>query len=118
MRIYTCEHTKTDFGDLWYFEDSTNMSSFSMYSYDDNPKTVYISDIFVDNLNRRKGIGDAMLDEAEDRAVYWGMERIRLRVIGSSWARGWYERRGYCFLMDDTNKNYDWMEKTITVDKE
>lgn len=118
MRIFTCQHTKTDFGNLWKFEDSTKMSSFSMYSYDDDPKTVYISDVFVDDLNRHKGIGNAILGEAEDRAAYWGMERIRLRVVGSSWMRRWYERHGYRFLVDDTNKNYDWLEKNIAVDED
>ncbi len=56
----------------------------------------YVSDVFVTSEHRRRGVGAALLDAAEDYLTGLGFNRFRLSVLAANAdARAVYEKRGY-----------------------
>ena len=66
---------------------------------DDNKDVAIIHDLVVHESRRRKGLGDKLLNEALNEAMY-AIERnanaiIRLSVEPGSWMEGGYSSRGF-----------------------
>ena len=108
-------HKKTDFGDVWNWYAKDNSFRFSIYCYEDDPDTIYLSNVFVQKEYRGLGYGNNILDMAESIAKEFEASTIRLKAKKNSTARKWYERHGYSYLSDDKeNPRNVWMEKKIT----
>lgn len=80
---------------------------FAFYQYDDN--TLYLSSVFVEECNRKRGYGSKILKAAEKVAKTFGISKIRLKVETNSWMEEWYKRNGYEYLTSEGK--YDWLEK-------
>ena len=80
---------------------------FSFYQYDDD--TLYLSSVFVEECNRKRGYGAKILKAAEEVAKTFGISKIRLKVETNSWMEEWYKRNGYEYLTSEGK--YDWLEK-------
>jgi GNAT superfamily N-acetyltransferase len=80
---------------------------FAFYQYDDD--TLYLSSVFVEECNRKRGYGSKILKAAEEVAKTLGISKIRLKVETNSWMEEWYKRNGYEYLTSEGK--YDWLEK-------
>ena len=107
-------HKKTDFGDVWHVNSSDGSFRFAIYRYDDDPDTVYLSNVFVSEENRGKGYGNCILDAADNVAKEKGAKTIGLKVKKGSFAHRWYGRHGFLDLTDDEeNPQFVWMTKNV-----
>ena len=113
MKVRT-KHNKTDFGDVWYMSDPNDIFRFAIYRYDDDFDTVYLSNVFVDENYREKGLGNEILNSANDMAKQLNAKSICLKVIRNSFVHDWYERHGYSDLsVDEEEPQYIWMIKRL-----
>ena len=112
MKI-SVKHEKTDFGDVWYISSSPKgIFRFAIYRYDDDKKTIYLSNVFVDKEHRKEGIGNAILNAADKIAKKMNADSICLKVKRDSFVYEWYKRYGYSDLcVDDEDKEFMWMVK-------
>lgn len=83
------------------------LSRFSFYQYDDD--ILYLSNVFVEECNRKRGYGRKILKAAEEVAKTFGISKIRLKVESNTWMEEWYKRNGYVYLISEGK--YDWLEK-------
>ena len=95
----------------WKFENET--SHFSLHCYEDDPKSIYLFSLFVEVKYRRQGLGNAILEYAEEFAKKRNFTTIQLKVERGSWMEYWYERRGYIF--NKREENFHWMIKDLTL---
>lgn len=93
----------------WKFEN--DVSRFSLHYYPDDPDTVYLFSLFVEEKYRKQGVGNAILEYAEDFAKEHGFTNIMLKVNSHSWMYPWYCRHGYWF--NNVEKEYHWLLKTL-----
>jgi len=108
----TIEHT--DFGTVWRYSDDESKFRFALYMYDDDPETIYMSNVYVDEAKRGKGIGQKLVDAAENIARKTGCRQMILKVLDESWMHEWYARCGYEDLMvDEEEDQYIWMRKDL-----
>ena len=69
------------------------------------PKSGYICDLSVLFSERKKGIGDTMMEYAIDTCRERNMTFARLQVGAKNiWLREWYERLGFKELSRDENE--------------
>jgi len=54
-----------------------------------------VHDLVVHKGWRRKGLGNALLEEACEEAYRMGADVVRLSVEPDSWQEGWYSRHGF-----------------------
>ena len=104
---------KTDFGNVWYISSNPKgIFRFAIYRYDDDKKTIYLSNVFVDKEHRKEGIGNAILNAADKIAKKMNADSICLKVKRDSFVYEWYKRYGYSDLcVDDEDKEFMWMVK-------
>ena len=104
---------KTDFGDVWHISSSPKcIFRFAIYGYDDDKKTIYLSNVFVDEEHRREGFGNSILNVADKIAKKMNADSICLKAKIDSFVHEWYKRHGYSDLcIDEENKEYTWMVK-------
>lgn len=106
---------KTDFGTVWYYDAEDGSFRFAVYQYDDDPDSLYFSNLFVKEENRGNGIGNVILKHIDDIANEKNATRIILRVKKESFVQKWYERNGYTYIEDDQEEpGFVWMEKQIS----
>ena len=112
MKI-SVKQEKTDFGDVWYISSNPKgIFRFAIYRYDDDKKTIYLSNVFVDKEHRKEGIGNAILNAADKIAKKMNADSICLKVKRDSFVYEWYKRYGYSDLcVDDEDKEFMWMVK-------
>ena len=91
-----------------YREDDLQ-TRFAFYTYKDEPNILYLSNLFVEKLNRNRGLGTQILKAAEKVAITIGATSIRVKVKGDSFANGWYHMNGYNYISSEDD--YDWLEK-------
>jgi GNAT superfamily N-acetyltransferase len=103
---------KTDFGTVWFVNDTENTFRFALYQYDDDLDSIYLSNVFVSKKYRGKGIGNSILSSAEKIAKIKNANKIFLKVKKGSFANYWYERHGYSYFSNHRN-GYIWMIKNI-----
>lgn len=104
----------TDFGKTWHVNSPDGSFRFALYMYDDDPKTAYLSNVFVDEKMRGNGIGNTILDKADEMARKIGAETLCLKVKRDSFVHQWYRRKGYVdFQPDNDDKDHIWMKKKL-----
>ena len=106
---------KTDFGTVWYYDAEDGSFRFAVYQYDDDPDTLYFSNLFVNEDQRGNGTGNRILKQVDEIAKEKGVSTICLRVKKDSFVHRWYERNGYIYIEDDQEEpGYVWMNKQIS----
>lgn len=93
----------------WRFENE--ISKFSLHYYTDDPETVYLFSLFVKEKYRKQGLGNAILEYAENYAKEKGFTNIMLKVESNSWMEMWYYGKGYVSFK--TEEDYIWLKKEI-----
>lgn len=102
----------TDWG-MQYFYSGYNYT-FALYVYNDDVKTMYLSNVFVSYFDRKQGIGNKILLMAETETRKHNADTICLKVLKSSWMHDWYKRHGYSdFREDEEDNEYIWMKHHI-----
>lgn len=108
------KHEKTDFGDVWYYNEKNNILRFAIYRYDDDIDTIYLSNVFVNSEYRQHGYGNKILNTVDKIAKELGASSICLKVLKHSFPYGWYKKHGYIDLIDDTEEDkFIWLIKHI-----
>ena len=85
---------------------------FAFYTYKDEPKMLYLSNLFVEESSRNHGYGTRILEATEEVADVFGANFIRLKVKKDSPVNEWYRKHGY--ELNCTEDDYDWLEKDLT----
>ena len=102
----------TDWGAVYRY--SGKNYRFALYIYNDDTKTMYLSNFRVEPKARKHGLGNAILVTIENESKKYGADNIALKVLKSSWVHDWYERKGYVDFADDKEDNsFIWMKKRI-----
>ena len=112
MKI-SVKQEKTDFGNVWYISSNPKgIFRFAIYRYDDDKKTIYLSNVFVDEERRKEGIGNSILNATDKIAKKMNADSICLKVKRETFVHEWYKRHGYSDLCtDDEDKDFMWMVK-------
>ena len=100
----------TIFGKVWYISNSN--FKFAIYRYDDDPKTIYLSNVFVNENSRKQGYGNQILDFVDGIAERFTANTIILKANKQDFVHNWYTRHGY-FDYEEDFDDYIWMKKTI-----
>lgn len=93
-----------------YFGDNYK---FALYTYNDDPYVTYLSNVWVNDESRGQGIGDKLLNVAEEMAIQHNAKVICLKVLVDTWVHDWYQRQGFIDYIDDEDSNYVWMKKVL-----
>ena len=93
----------------WREEDI--QTRFAFYTYKDDPSTLYLSNVFVEETSRKHGFGTRILKAAEKVAETIGATTICLKVKQDSPANAWYRKNGYGYVAFEDG--YDWLEKNL-----
>lgn len=108
----TIDKEKTDWGMVWNINGENKSFRFSVYVYDDDNSTLYLSNVFVSKEHRGKGLGNKILETADKIAEKFGCKQICLKAKIGSNAYSWYKRHGYNDLEKDNEDNdYMWLIK-------
>jgi len=91
------------------YDEDNLQARFAFYTYRDDPSTLYLSNVFVEETSRNKGFGTKILAAAERVAETLGITSIRLKVKRDSPANAWYRKHGYSYMT--FKGDYDWLEK-------
>ena len=110
-------YEKTDFGEVWYMTSDPKgifIFRFAIYRYDDDRDTIYLSNVFVSEEHRKQGLGNTILNAADEVAKNLKANAICLKVLQDSFVHDWYERNGYADLsIDEEEPEYIWMSKSV-----
>lgn len=111
----TTRHEKTDFGDVWYISSMPQgVFRFAIYRYDDDLKTVYLSNVLVGREHRNHGWGNVILEYADRIAKRMNANTLCLKVKRDSSVHEWYGRHGYSDMeVDGEEPQFMWMAKRI-----
>lgn len=90
-------------------EDADILQRFSFYSYKDEPNVLYLSNVFVNEEYRNKGIGTKILKIADEVSTYLKCNSIRLKTENGSNAESLYRKNGYKILTEEGKQI--WLEK-------
>lgn len=114
MKIATTYRT-TKWGEVWHVKDTEEHAfRFAIYRYFDDDSTIYLSNVFVNEKFRQQGLGNKILEMADESAKRLGAFAIILKVLDNSFAKSWYERHGYTEHSRFKNqKGYVWMIKVV-----
>ena len=100
----------TDFGKCWYINDENESFRFALYTYDDDRSVVYLSNVYVDERHRGKGLGNLIIDMAVDISKNMGFSCIMLKVVHRGFVHDWYERKGFSDFQIDPEDGLIWMK--------
>ena len=100
---------KNEWSDDYREEDI--QTRFAFYTYKDDPSTLYLYNVFVEEASRNHGFGTKILSAAEKVAETIGATTIRLKVKQDSPANNWYRKNGYGYVSFEGE--YDWLEKNL-----
>ena len=70
-------------------------SSCRLHIYNDNPQEAIVSDLYVANLERKKGIATELLEYCKRIAKSFNCTSLSLRSDTNDWVREWYRRIGF-----------------------
>lgn len=93
------------------YNEENIQTRFAFYTYKDDPCTLYLSNVFVEETSRNKGFGTKILTAAEKVAETLGVTYIRLKVKQGSPTNAWYRKNGYGYVAFEDG--YDWLEKNL-----
>lgn len=100
----------TGWGRIYYYKE--DYYEFALYTYNDDKKTMYLSNVKVNPKVRGRGLGNRILRFADKEAKKKNYTILCLNVLKSSWVHSWYSRHGYSDFCDKNNDNI-WMKKYI-----
>ena len=105
------EYTRKRPEEEWADEerDGELLIRFAFYMYKDEPDVLYLSNVFVEEGSRNRGLGTLILKSADSVVKAIGATKIRLKVKQSYWVNKWYRKKGYSYLSSEDG--YDWLEK-------
>ena len=104
------ETERTSWG-IRYNYSSPPYFGFSLYIYNDDPKTLYLSNVHVSHFYRGRGFGNNLLEFVFKESKKLGTQSIRLKVLRESFMYDWYSRKGFTDLCnDEEDEKYIWME--------
>lgn len=113
MELNVKEET-VDYGTVWKYEAKDGSFRFAVYKYDGDDDTYYLANVFVDEESRGNGIGNFILDTAENAAKKANAKTLCLEVKTGSFAYDWYKRHGYVDVgKDEDEPSYTWMTKDL-----
>lgn len=93
------------------YNEEDLQTRFAFYTYKDEPGVLYLSNLFVEEASRNRGLGTKILKAAEKVAETIGASSIGLRVKQDSPVNAWYRKNGYGYVASDDG--YDWLEKIL-----
>ena len=102
----------TAWGKVCFIEEEAYR--FAVYTYNDDPSSIYLSNLYVSENERGKGLGNQILKMTEKIGREMGREEIYLQVKIGSFAHKWYSRHGYIDFEPMKNGNM-WMKKDIST---
>lgn len=62
---------------------------------DETPDEATITGLSVHESSRKKGIGNALLKEAENEAKFYGVHKLNIYADDNTFAYNWYQRHGF-----------------------
>lgn len=102
----------TDWGIVYYYNDKDYR--FALYMYNDDPDSLYLSNVKVNQNMRGQGIGNKILNLVDEEAKKFNVSTIYLKVLEQEWMHDWYGKHGYSdFCYDEEDQNYIWMKKQV-----
>lgn len=107
--ISSVQQKPAEWNEDWQKENI--QTRFAFYTYKDDPCTLYLSNVFVEETSRNKGFGTKILAAAEKIAETFGATYIRLKVKQNSPANAWYRKNGYGYVAFEDG--YNWLEKNL-----
>lgn len=93
------------------YNEENIQTRFAFYTYKDDPSTLYLSNVFVEETSRNHGFGTRILRAAEKVAEAIGATTISLKVKQDSPANAWYRKNGYKYVAFEDG--YDWLKKNL-----
>ena len=111
MNNFDVSIEKTDWGIVYYYKNTD--CRFSLYMYDDDKKSLYLSNIEVYDSSRGKGIGNEILEFAYEKARKRNITSLYLFVLEHSWMHEWYKRKGFTDHSYTEDPRYVWMIKEV-----
>ena len=87
---------------------------FSLHFYADDPESIILTCLNVNQDFRRQGIGTQIMEYAENFARYREFKRIFLKIRNidkNTWLHQWYLKQGYVLHEEDTSGI--WLRKDI-----
>ena len=99
---------------LWWLKN--RYYKFCLYSYSDEPKIIYLSNVYVNKLFRKHRYGNILLKHAKHLAKERGYEFMYLKVKSDTWIQKWYERNGFKFhkkVKTNTKQKWVWLKYEI-----
>ena len=102
---------KTDWGIVYYYKNTD--CRFALYMYDDDKKSLYLSNVEVYDSSRGKGIGNEILEFAYEKARKRNITSLYLFVLEHSWMHEWYKRKGFTDHSYTEDPRYVWMIKEV-----
>jgi len=94
--------------------DENIRSSGCIHYYDDDKRSMFISELNVTDEFRRKGVGTLLIQTLEQMCRYYHASNVYLWVKKDTWAHEWYKRLGYEYLKDhEIEENVIWMVKSL-----
>lgn len=113
---YIIHETDTYWGGNIWIMHKDGIAFAKLYWWTDEPNSVYLSDLSVNDECRKLGIGK----ELQEIREYIGRERgavwSKLWVGKKTWMRKWYGRRGYNYwkkMEDDDGLDFIWLRKKL-----
>ncbi len=101
-------------GKIWEYQAKDNSFNFLLYKFNYEKDTYYLFNVFVDEKKRGMGLGNTILDMAEDIVKKANGNKIRLEVKKDSFVHDWYKRHGYKDVeLDVDAPSYIWMIKDL-----
>lgn len=108
---YIKHYRNEDWGSTILYMEENGRASASLYWYDDDKTTMYLSELSVSPLYRNEGVGTELQILREETCKLLGGKITRLMVKKDTWMYDWYKRRGYEEFED--NVDFIWLQKEL-----
>ena len=108
---YIKHYRNEDWGSTILYMEENGRASASLYWYDDDKTTMYLSELSVSPVYRNEGVGTELQVLREETCKLLGGKRTRLMVKKDTWMYDWYKRRGYEEFED--NVDFIWLQKEL-----
>lgn len=110
---YIRNKSKTDWGTVYMFMESKGRAFARAYIYDDDPKTIILDWLQVDEDSRNQGFGTWLQKVREELGRELGCKWSMLWVVKGTWQRKWYKRRGYKYFGSFKENKAVWLRKKL-----
>lgn len=83
------------------------------YGYSDDPKTIFLDSLYVNEEHRNRGYGEKLQLIREAIGKEFGCKKAMLWVYSGTWMEKWYRRRGYRRKGKPKDEHSIWMSKSL-----